>query len=168
MLEIQPRLQKVVPLILQIIGLLASLYAMKIIRIKGRKELMQFGLFYMGAIYILVAICFQIEQGSRDSHPVRALLANVVIVCGLCVCRWIFSMTLGPVVWLYLAEIVEPDVAGVATMINWTTAAIVSLTYPLLVELTGSQSLIFCLFSVFVFIGYSINKKWMVETKDKP
>lgn len=77
-------------------------------------------------------------------------------------------MTLGPVVWLYLAEIVEPDVAGVATMINWTTAAIVSLTYPLLVELTGSQSLIFCLFSVFVFIGYSINKKWMVETKDKP
>lgn len=129
---------------------------------------MQFGLFYMGTIYILVALCFQLEHLSKDLHPTRALVANVVIVCGLCVCRWIFSMTLGPVVWLYLPEIVEPGVTGVATMINWTTAAMVAFAYPLFVELTGSPSLIFCLFSAFVFAGYTINKKWMVETKDKP
>lgn len=61
MLDIEPQLQKIVPLILQLIGLISSLYAMKIIQTHGRKELLQFGLFYMGTIYILIAICFQLE-----------------------------------------------------------------------------------------------------------
>lgn len=77
-------------------------------------------------------------------------------------------MTQGPVMWLYLPEIVEPGVMGVAIMVNWTTAALVSFAYPLLVKLAGNPSLIFCLFSAFVFTGYTINKKWMIETKDKP
>lgn len=77
-------------------------------------------------------------------------------------------MTLGPVVWLYLPEIVEPEVTGVATMLNWMTAALVAFFYPLLVKLTGNPSFIFILFSIFVFTGYLVNKKWMVETRNKP
>jgi hypothetical protein len=168
MLDIEPRFHKIIPLLLQIEGFAASLYSMKIINTHGRKELIQFGLFYMGAIHILVAICFLLEHSNEDSHPKAALIANIIIVFGLFACRWIFSMTLGPVVWLYLPEIVEPEVTGVATMLNWTVAALVAFFYPLVVELTGNPSLIFFLFSIFVFSGYIINKKWMVETKDKP
>jgi hypothetical protein len=141
---------------------------MRLISSHGRKELIQLGLFYMGTIHIFVAICFLLEHFNGGSHPTAALIANIIIVFGLFACRWIFSMTLGPVMWLYLSEIVEPEVTGVATMLNWTMAALVAFFYPLVVELTGNPSLIFFLFSVFVFSGYTINKKWMVETKGKP
>jgi membrane protein implicated in regulation of membrane protease activity len=57
---------------------------------------------------------------------------------------------------------------GVATMVNWATAALMAFAYPLVVELTGSPALIFFLFAVFVLAGYAVNRKWMVETKDKP
>lgn len=41
----------------------------------------------------------------------------------------------GPVMWMCLPEIVELGVTGVGTMLNWTTAALVSFAYPLIMIL---------------------------------
>lgn len=77
-------------------------------------------------------------------------------------------MTIGPITWMYLPEVVEPAIAGVATMLNWVAAASVSFIYPIIVEIVGSPCLIFFLFGLSVLIGHRTNEKWMVETKGKP
>ena len=78
------------------------------------------------------------------------------------ICRGAFSLSIGPVVWLYLPEIVEPSTTGIATMLNWLAAAFVSFAYPVAVELTGSPSLVFFVFAIIVGSGYWFNRKLMV------
>jgi MFS family permease len=106
---------------------------MKLLDTHGRKELIQFGLFIMGIVHIVVALCFLLEQANGDAHPSASLIENVIIILGLFLCRWMFSMTIGPITWLYIPEVVEPSVAGVATMLNWVAAASVSFIYPIIV-----------------------------------
>lgn len=42
-------------------------------------------------------------------------------------------------------------------MLNWLTAAIVSLVYPIGVELTGTPAFMFILFALALFLGIWIN-----------
>ena len=42
-------------------------------------------------------------------------------------------------------------------MLNWLTAAIVSLVYPIVVELTGTPAFMFIIFACALFVGMHIN-----------
>lgn len=57
-------------------------------------------------------------------------LSIVLIVFGIVLFMANFGFTLGPVVWVYLPEIVQPKVMPYATMVNWASAAIVILLFP--------------------------------------
>lgn len=163
MLKIYPNLQKIVPLGLQIVGLLSSLLTVKLMGSYGRKQLLQSGLLATGITHFIVCVSFIVSAGQEDS----ALFWNLVIILGLIVSRSVFSLTIGPITWLYLPEIVEPRVTGTATMLNWITAAGVSFIYPIVVELVGNPSLMFFFFGAYVLFGYFLNKSLMVETKGK-
>ncbi len=56
----------------------------------------------------------------------------VLIVFGMVLFMASFGCTLGPVVWVYLPEIVQPNVLPYATMINWASAAAIMLLFPIL------------------------------------
>lgn len=163
MLSIDPGLQKIVPLILQIEGLVASLYAIRLIENHGRKQLIQNGLFVMGIALAIISLSFFVQ--SSYSEP--SLLWNVIIITGLFTCRGLFSISIGPIAWLYLPEIVEARIIGIATMLNWLAAAFVTFIYPILVELVGNPSLMFLIFTANIAVGYFFNEKWMIETKGK-
>jgi hypothetical protein len=47
-------------------------------------------------------------------------------------------------------------------MLNWLTAAIVSLVYPIGVELAGTPALMFIIFALALFLGMHINKNILV------
>jgi hypothetical protein len=55
---------------------------------------MQYGALIMGIALLIVAFCFLV--------PDRGQIGGVIIVVGLVVARATFSMTLGPIVWLYI------------------------------------------------------------------
>lgn len=117
----------------------------------------------MGVALAVISLSFFIQ--SYYSQPSAAW--NIIIIAGLFTCRGLFSLSIGPIVWLYLPEIVEARTTGIATMLNWLAAALVTFIYPILVELVGNPSLMFLIFTASVTAGYLLNEKWMIETKGK-
>ena len=73
----------------------------------------------------IIAIGFFIQ----NSHPGIAI--NLIIF-GLVLFMANFGFTLGPVVWVYLPEIVQPNVLPYATMVNWASAAFIMLLFPVI------------------------------------
>ncbi len=54
------------------------------------------------------------------------------ILVGLVFFMAAFGLTLGPVVWIYLAEVAQPKVLSFATAANWGTCSIVMLFFPII------------------------------------
>ena len=43
-----------------------------------------------------------------------------------------FGLSLGPVVWLYIPEIVQPKIIPYSTASNWISASIVIILFPII------------------------------------
>lgn len=59
-------------------------------------------------------------------------LANYLILFGLGIFMANFGLTLGPVTWLYIAEVLEPIFIPITTFINWVSASIITTMFPIL------------------------------------
>ena len=46
----------------------------------------------------------------------------------------VFGLSLGPVVWLYIPEIVQPRIVPFSTATNWIIASIVIILFPILTD----------------------------------
>jgi len=55
-----------------------------------------------------------------------------MIVVGLFLFMGIFGVSLGPVVWLYIPEIVAPKIVPYSTMVNWVSASSVIILFPII------------------------------------
>lgn len=75
--------------------------------------------------------CFVVGVGFliRGDYPKLSL---GLIIFGLVLFMANFGITLGPVVWVYLPEIVQPKILSYAAMVNWLTAAFIMLFFPVL------------------------------------
>ena len=85
----------------------------------------------MVLLNIIFVACFVWKRGEDEGG--QDMLPSLVIVVGFILFRIIFSATLGPIVWLYLPEIIEPNIFGIATMLNWLSAALISFAFPVVV-----------------------------------
>ncbi len=91
----------------------------------GRKTLLQLGTI-IGAISTgIIAVGFFIHDSNTD-------VGNIFILLGLVIFMANFGISLGPVVWLYIPEIVQPGVVPFSTGINWAGAALVMLLFPII------------------------------------
>lgn len=78
------------------------------------------------------------------------------------------SISLGPVVWIYVAEIVQPDWLPYTTMVNWFTMAMVNTLFPIAKHaLGGNPQWIFMTYGVYTFLVYWVNRAVLIETQDK-
>ena len=79
-----------------------------------------------------------------------------------------FGMSLGPIVWMYMAEVL-PDVGmAVATFINWIFTLIIGLTFPIVKEPTVLNSYgVFMLFSGWCLAGLVLIVTSVKETQGK-
>lgn len=55
-----------------------------------------------------------------------------VIIVAVLALRGAFSCTLGPLAWLYMAEIVKPNIIPYGTFINWAGATLVMFLFPIM------------------------------------
>lgn len=84
-----------------------------------------------------------------------------------------FGLTLGPIVWLYIPEIVEPNVIPYSTMTNLFGTALCIIGFPLIPqnkdkpEARDLTFIPFTFFFVWCLISLFINQYLMVETKNK-
>lgn len=81
----------------------------------------------------------------------------------------VFGLSLGPVVWLYIPEIVQPNIIPYSTAANWISASLVISLFPILSEklLGGNPGFLFIFFTVWCFGCFIFNIFFVVETKDK-
>jgi len=131
----------------------------------GRKTIVQYGTLLEGAANLLVAIGFFIkgDQTSADSAGQGLILTGLFLFMG------VFGLSLGPVVWLYIPEIVQPAVVPFSTATNWICASLVIILFPIIKDnvLNGNPAVLFLIFTAYCFLSLVFNAKFMIETKDK-
>lgn len=80
-----------------------------------------------------------------------------------------FEFSSGPIVWLYMAEIMQDKAVSMATVLNWSINLIISLITPSLIEGIGEENIgyIFVATGVFTFLGTLFIYFFMKETMGK-
>ena len=92
-----------------------------------------------------------------------------MILIGLFFFMAVFGLSLGPVVWLYIPEIVEPSIVPFSTAANWISASLIIILFPIISDnvLNGNPAILFLFFTAWCFGSYVFNLLFVIETKDK-
>lgn len=73
--------------------------------------------------------------------------------------RIVFTTTLGPTNWIYIAEIVQPNIIPYTTMVNWIVVAIILTLFPIVKYwLNGNSQWIFMMFGIYSLIAYFVDR----------
>lgn len=114
-----------------VVFVLSTIIALPFIDNWGRRPLLFTGLFIMTVALFLLSWVFQI-------HEPTIFLANLSVVC-IFIYVFGFGISLGPVMWLMIAEVFPLRVRGlgssVATAINWGSNWLVTISFLTLVQL---------------------------------
>ena len=96
-------------------------------------------------------------------------MSKNIIIFGLFFFTLVYGFSLGPVIWLYLPEIVEPRKVPWTTAMNWIGSATVVILFPAITDnyLHKNPWPFYVFFAIYNFIATAINKVYLVETKDK-
>lgn len=76
-----------------------------------------------------------------------------------------FEFSIGPILWLYLAEILPPAGLGIAVTLNWAVVILISLLTPLMIS--WSKVFTFVLYCAFCIVGGFFVLIFVKETKGK-
>jgi len=157
--KVIPSFSEYVSLVINFIQLLATLSAVFVLAKHGRKITTLMGNLLLGIIDILIGILFVFQSWQPSGYFIFVLLIFYNIVYGV---------TLGPVVWLYVPEIIPSKIVPFATMTNWFGCSICVLFTPIVIQLNGGNPYpVFMFFGVVTLLLYIMNYFLMVETKGK-
>jgi hypothetical protein len=150
----------IIPMILnleQVVGALACSFLLSKL---GRKDILQAGCLAGTASLLLITIGFFLKPNDGSSNT----LATALILIGLVIFMGNFGLTLGPVVWLYIPEIVQPNFIPFTTAINWTGAALTMILFPILKEAmpNGNPAPLFLFFGLWTGLSFVVNMKFVV------
>lgn len=88
-----------------------------------------------------------------------------MIIGGLVIYMANFGLSLGPIVWLYIPEILEPQLIPFSTGANWASASLITILFPILKKAFGTPSYLFLFYAAYSVVGIIINQKFVIETK---
>jgi hypothetical protein len=136
--------------------------ALFILNKTGRKNLILGGLFAIS--FALLLLFFGSEYYSNNTE-----LFSVFLMVGFFLHVFCFSMSLGPINWIYPTEIVQPSLIPITTTTNWLSSWLLITLYPILRERAEDKSMPFM---YLFFLACAVTKiliclKFMVETKGK-
>jgi len=78
----------------------------------------------------------------------------------------VYGISLGPVVWLYVPEIIPAKIVPLATMMNWFGCSLCVIFTPMAIDANGGNPYpVFFFFGAFSIIFWIVNLVLMVETK---
>jgi sugar porter (SP) family MFS transporter len=145
-----------------LVNVLMTVVAMLLLDRVGRRPLLLGGMVVMAVALAVLGLAFRLI-GLADN------LAVVAVVC-LMIYVGAFAISLGPIFWLLIAEIYPLQVRGlamgVATMANWASNLLVSLTFLSLADTFG-PSLTFWLYGLLTVAALIFAYKLVPETKGR-
>lgn len=128
----------------------------------GRKTILQWGTIGSVITTGLIGLGFAINSIAHG-------LSVGLILLGLFCYMANFGLTLGPIVWMYIPEVVSPSFLPYSTMVNWGGAAASILFFPIIKEhLPGENpSGLFFFFTAWSAVSFLVNQKFVIETMGK-
>ena len=92
-----------------------------------------------------------------------------MIIVGMFLFIGSFGLTLGPLTWICISEMVEPKYVPFATALNWVACSSVVIMFPIIKDnyLNGNPYIAFIFFGSCCFLTVVISRIFMLETKDK-
>jgi hypothetical protein len=152
-----PDLAQYVSLICNFLQFIATLCTVAVLTKIGRKPLTLFGNLTLGIIDILIGIFFVFDNFSASGYIIFALLIIYNIVYGI---------SLGPVVWLYVPEIIPAKIVPLATMMNWLGCSISVIFTPIAIKANdGNAFPVFFFFGGITLLFFIFNATAMIETR---
>jgi len=131
---------------------------MKLVDSLGRKPLMLAGSIGLAVTYVLLGTAFYAQW------------TGIVVVCFALMACAFFAATLGPVVWVIIAELFPNRIRGIAVSIAvfslWSANFILISTFPTLNEKLGPAAT-FWLYAGICLMGFVYIKCRVPETKGK-
>lgn len=126
----------------------------------GRKTLLQLGTGISFIVLTIVGIGFVALDNNSTFQQILVIVSLYVFMIS-------FGFTLGPVVWLYIPEIVPATIVPFTTLSNWAGASITIIIFPILGTAIGNSGYLFFVFSLWCLASILVNHKWVVETMGK-
>jgi hypothetical protein len=148
------------PLIANIIQLAATVGSVVILAHYGRRALILFGNLSLAIIDLIIGGMFLILVYNEEAKaPVYVALVFIMIF------MISYGFTIGPVVWLYVPEIIPAKWVPPATFMNWFGCSICVIVTPFIVQAVGSSYPVFFFFGAISLIFFAVNFKLVIETK---
>ena len=91
----------------------------------GRKTILQGGVIGSVITNLIIAVGFFMNESNPN-------ISVILILVGLFSFMANFGLSLGPIVWMYIPEIVLPNFLPYSTMINWGGSALSILLFPII------------------------------------
>lgn len=129
MILTNPSLEKIFPIILNISAFTGTLGCVFFLKWFGRRGSLLIGSLLISIFSLMLAYDFQnfnLTNVEENSPLSRGIIPIILLLI-----RITFSLTLGPVVWVYITEIVQPNITPLATTLNWLSLAINNTLFPI-------------------------------------
>jgi sugar porter (SP) family MFS transporter len=145
-----------------VVNVAMTVVAIRLIDTVGRRALLLSGLLGMAVCLVLLGLGFAIGSSSAALGWVTAL--SLAAYVGF------FAIGLGPVFWLLIAEIfplyVRGRAMGVATIANWGSNLLVTVTFLELVAVLGRPGTFF-IYAILTAVAYAFTWVRVSETKGR-
>ncbi|EFN83325.1 Solute carrier family 2, facilitated glucose transporter member 8 [Harpegnathos saltator] len=156
---------EIASIIIALVQAVMSAVAAVIVDRAGRKPLLIFSSGVMSASLVALGLYFKIKDDGGDVStlgwlPLTSLTLFMIV----------FSVGLGPIPWMLMGELFTAEskavASGVAVMLNWFLAFLVTKTYPALNKELGTD-VTFWIFAVIMAVSAVFTYFFIPETKGK-
>lgn len=139
----------------------STAFSMLLVDRFGRRPLLIIG--FIGTAVCLATIAYVMGSSSPSD--------NIFALYALCLFIFFFSISVGPLPWIYMSELFPTELRGrgmaLAVLTNWAMTFLVVFSFPVV---SGSLGLVwtFSLFAGFCVLGFLFALKFAPETKGIP
>ena len=123
----------------------------------GRKIIIKVGFLLLSVSSIVLMLGFYFLDSEPD-------LADRMLITGYFLFVTVFGFSLGPCMWIYIAEVVEPRFMALAVGSQWAGASIVILSFPIITDnmLGGNPWKIYIFFAAWSLFAMVMSQLFLV------
>jgi hypothetical protein len=122
----------------------------------GRRTLMLAGNLSLAIFDLIIGVMFLILYLNNWTPAVYIALVFIMLF------MISYGLTIGPVVWLYVPEIIPAKIVPPATFMNWLGCSICVIVTPIVINAADSSYPVFLFFGVITLVFFIINYFWVI------
>lgn len=153
--QVLPSLKSIIGALLMLAFWVFSAISIAYVGKYGRKEMTIWGTYGIAATLYAITFGYFMVGTSLTT-------AQMIIFLSMIAYLFVYGMTYAPIMWMWVAEALQPAVIGYAIMLNWAGAALIMIFFPLVQAAVPNPGYIFAFFGTFAVLSIPITKKIML------